>query len=79
MSDPIFIPAQPIPAQAVVDKLRGGPVPLWEVQVWGGPGYEDYRRTYQIEAKDDNTAAFDGIQRFVEEMQAIESVNVGGD
>ena len=54
-------------ASAVVDKLRDGSVPLWEVETWGEPPHE-HRRTYQIEAKSNNDAAQEGIRRFVEEM-----------
>ena len=57
-------------ASATVDQLRGGPVPLWEVRVWGEPPH-DYSRTYTLEFKTDNLAAQEGIRLFVEEMDCL--------
>ncbi len=57
-------------ASATVDQLRGGPVPLWEVCVWGEPPH-DCSRTYTLEFKTDNLAAQEGIRLFVEEMECL--------
>ena len=54
-------------ASATVDKLRDGPVPLWEVTVTGVAPH-DSRRIYSLDAKSDTLAAQEGINRFVEEM-----------
>jgi len=59
-------------ASATVDKIDGGPVPMWEVNVWGEPPH-DHRRTYTLQAKTDNLAAQEGIRLFVEEMENLES------
>jgi hypothetical protein len=58
-------------ASAVVDKIDNGPVPMWEVQVWGQPPH-DHHRTYTLQAKTDNFAAQEGIRLFVEEMENLE-------
>jgi hypothetical protein len=60
-------------ASATVDEIRGGPVPLWEVRVWGQPPY-DHTRTYTLEQKTDNLAAQEGIRLFVEEMECLNDV-----
>lgn len=60
-------------ASATVDEIRGGPVPLWEVAVWGEPPY-DCSRTYTLEFKTDNLAAQEGIRLFVEEMECLNDV-----
>ena len=57
-------------ASATVDQLRGGPVPLWEVRVWGEPPH-DCSRTYTLEFKTDKLAAQEGIRLFVEEMECL--------
>lgn len=57
-------------AIATVDKIRGGPVPLWSVEVEGQPPHEK-TRTYDIEAKTDQEAAFKGIDLFVDEMENL--------
>lgn len=58
-------------ANAIVDKIENGPVPLWEVKVWGQPPH-DHSRTYTLKAKTDNFAAQEGIRLFVEEMENLE-------
>lgn len=58
-------------ANATVDELRAGSVPLWSVVVWGQPPH-DHRRVYDIEAKSDSLAAQEGIARFVEEMTCLQ-------
>ena len=42
----------------------------WEVTVWGEAPF-DVTRNYTIHAKDDNSAAFEGISRFTAEMEAL--------
>jgi hypothetical protein len=62
-------------ASAVVDVLKPStPVTIgrFRVEVWGKEPY-DYVRTYEIMAKSDTIAAQDGIQRFVREMEAMDS------
>lgn len=56
-------------ASATVDMLRSGPFPLWEVTVTGENA--DHVRTYQIDAKTDDKAAQEGIERFTEEMENL--------
>ena len=60
-------------ASAVVDVIKPStPVRIgnFRVEVWGQPPY-DYVRTYEILAQSDTIAAQEGIRRFVEEMQAL--------
>jgi len=57
-------------ASAMVERVRGGSVPLWEVEVWGEPPF-DHRRLYILELKTDNLAASEGIRLFVEEMECL--------
>lgn len=64
----------PVRAQATVDQIRFGPAPMWEVEVNGLPPH-DHRRVYQIEARNDNSAAFQAIHLFSEEMDML----VGGE
>lgn len=62
-------------ASAVVDVLKPStPTTIgnFRVEVWGQPPF-DYVRTYEIMAKSDNIAAQEGIQRFVNEMQAMDT------
>ena len=59
---------------ATVDKIDDGPVPMWEVQVWGEPPH-DHRRTYTLQAKTDNLAAQEGLRLFVEEMENLHSLD----
>ena len=47
-------------ASAIVDVIEPG---LFRVEVWGKEP-NDYVRIYEIHAKDDRTAAFEGIERF---------------
>ena len=53
-------------ANATVEKLRDGSVPLWEVTVWGIE--HDHQRKYQLERKSDTEAALDGIAMFEDEV-----------
>jgi hypothetical protein len=57
-------------ASAMVEKIRSGSVPLWEVEVWGEPPFA-HRRVYILELKTDNLAAHEGIRLFVEEMECL--------
>lgn len=60
-------------AQATVDDLGQG---NWSVEVNGQPPH-DHRRVYTLRAKDDKTAAFEGIERFTEEMEALGDASNG--
>jgi len=65
---------QQVLANAVVDVIKPStPVRIgnFKVEVWGQPPY-DYVRTYEIMAKSDTMAAQEGIQRFVQEMEAMD-------
>jgi len=44
---------------------------MFKVSVWGKEPY-DFTRTYEIQAKSDNIAAREGIERFVKEMEAAD-------
>lgn len=60
-------------ASAIVDVIRPAtPLRLgvFKVTVWGFPPH-DQDRIYEIVAKNDTTAAQQGIDRFVKEMQAL--------
>ena len=62
-------------ANAVVDVIKPStPVRVgsFKVEVWGKPAH-DYVRTYEIIAKSDTVAAQEGIQRFVREMEAMDT------
>lgn len=56
-------------AQATVDKIRDGPVPLWEVTVWGIE--HDYRRTYQLEMPAPKDAAMHALGLFEDEIEDL--------
>jgi hypothetical protein len=61
-------------ASAVVDPIRPAtPISpgLYKVEVWGQEPY-DYVRIYQIQAGSDNLAAREGIDKFVQEMEALD-------
>lgn len=64
---------QRVLANAFVDELKK-PEPnhpgSFRVEVWGRSPH-DYTRFYQIDAKDDNIAAQEGIRLFVEEMEKL--------
>jgi len=63
----------PILASAFVDVIKPNTptsMGLFAVQVWGQDPY-DFTRTYEIMAQSDNIAAQQGIQRFVDEMEAL--------
>jgi len=65
---------QQVLANAVVDVIKPStPVRIgnFKVEVWGQAPY-DYVRTYEIMAKSDTMAAQEGIQRFVQEMEAMD-------
>lgn len=58
-------------ASATVDVIRPTTpkeLGLFSVSVWGQPPY-DKTRVYEIKAKNDTTAAQQGINRFVREME----------
>lgn len=59
-------------ANAVVDVIDAPPahghgLGKFKVEVWGKEP-NDYVRVYEITAKDDNMAAREGLDRFVEEI-----------
>ncbi len=59
-------------ASAVVDVIRSAtPISLglYKVEVWGKEPH-DYVRIYEIQAGSEDAAAREGIQRFVQEMEA---------
>jgi len=56
---------------ATVDKLADF---TWEVAVIGVTPY-DHTRIYTLAAKDDNSAAWEGIRLFQEEMEALHDMN----
>lgn len=60
-------------ANAIVDVIRPSTprgLGLFKVEVWGKPP-ADFVRTYEIQAKSDNIAAREGIDRFVAEVSAL--------
>ena len=60
-------------ASATVDVIKPNTpktIGHFRVEVWGQDPY-DYVRHYEIMAQSDNMAAQQGIQRFVEEMEAL--------
>jgi len=62
-------------ANAVVDVIKPStPVRIgnFRVEVWGLEPY-DYVRVYEIMAKSDTIAAQEGIRRFVDEMQSLDT------
>ena len=65
------IAAKPrILASATVDMVKTGPMPTWDVSVWGREPF-DHRRNYTIKRKTDTEAAQEGIRQFVEEMENL--------
>lgn len=61
-----------IQASAIVDVLQDPPphgrgMGRFRVEVWGKEP-NDYVRVYEIAAKDDNKAAREGLDRFVEDI-----------
>jgi len=59
-------------ANAIVDPIQEPPphgkgVGRFRVEVWGKSPH-DYVRVYEIAAKDDNKAAREGLDKFVEEI-----------
>lgn len=63
-------------ANAIVDQIKGGPVPIWEVMVWGELPF-DARRTYKLKYRTEKEAAQEGIRLFVEEMELIRDYSMG--
>ena len=62
-------------ANAVVDVIDAPPahgqgLGLFKVTVWGKEPH-DYVRVYEIQGKDDNMAAREGLDRFVEEIAIL--------
>lgn len=60
-------------ASAVVDVNRSAtPFSLghYKVEVWGKEPH-DYVRIYEIQASSEDAAAREGIERFVQEMEAL--------
>ena len=61
-------------ANAVVDVVKPATathIGHFKVEVWGKEPH-DYVRTYEIMAKSDTMAAQQGIQKFVDEMEALD-------
>lgn len=61
-----------IMANAIVDALEAPPphgkgLGRFRVEVWGKEPH-DYVRVYEITARDDNMAAREGLDRFVQEI-----------
>ena len=60
-----------VKARAVVDTVKesmnGCGLGVYRVEVWGDYP-DDYCRVYTISAKDDNSAAFKGLDLFSKEM-----------
>ena len=55
-------------ANAVVDLVSAGPkLSTFRVEVWGEQPH-DYCRTYEILAKDESSAAMEGLDTFVQEI-----------
>ena len=62
-------------ANAVVDVIDAPPahgqgLGKFKVTVWGQEP-NDYVRVYEIQAKDDNMAAREGLERFVDEITRL--------
>lgn len=60
-------------ANAIVDAVRPATpqkIGLFKVTVWGKPPY-DQTRVYEIMAKNETSAAQQGIGRFVKEMESL--------
>lgn len=62
-------------ANAVVDVIDAPPphgqgLGLFKVTVWGKEPH-DYVRTYEIQGKDDNMVAREGLDRFVDEITRL--------
>lgn len=70
-----------IQASAIVDVLQDPPphgkgMGRFRVEVWGKEPH-DYVRVYEIAAKDDNKAAREGLDRFVEDIGKLISEDNG--
>jgi hypothetical protein len=66
-------------ANATVDVIRPSTpkrLGIFKVTVWGKPP-ADWVKTYEIQAKSDNIAAREGIDRFVREVQAMVNTSEG--
>lgn len=60
-------------ASAIVDVIRPATprgLGMFRVEVWGKPP-NDYVRLYEIDAKNDNIAAQEGIRRFVADISKL--------
>lgn len=60
-------------ASAIVDVIRPATprgLGMFRVEVWGKPP-DDYVRLYEIDAKNDNIAAQEGIRRFVADISKL--------
>lgn len=64
-----------IRASCTVDDLGSS---QFEVRVWGQPPH-DHERTYTLKAKDDNSAAQEGLRLFVEEMECLRDAEMKDD
>lgn len=50
----------------------------FEVEVWGEVPF-DHKRTYTLNAKDDNSAAEEGLRLFCDEMECLRSAETKED
>ena len=57
--------------QAFADMIRPGPVPLWTAYAWSQEP-NAHRRSYDIQAKDEASAAKEAIRRLVEEVECLD-------
>lgn len=51
-------------------EAKGVGLSTFRVEVWGTAPF-DYVRIYKIQAKDDNAATLEGLNRFQDEMEAL--------
>ena len=50
----------------------------FEIEVWGEVPF-DHKRTYTLNAKDDNSAAEEGLRLFCDEMECLRSAETKED
>jgi hypothetical protein len=66
-------------ASATVDTIKPAGLRMlgtYHVEVWGQPPL-DFARVYKIQAKSEDQAAKDGIDKFVAEMEVLELPDAG--
>jgi hypothetical protein len=70
--------APPVRANATVDLIEQAPgESLWEVRVWDAD-HPQHERVYFVKEPSDDSAARNGIERFVEEMLILRSAKPQG-